>query len=329
MNSVSLILPSLLVLAGIAEAILLVLLLRSGWALRIAADIPNDRSLHASATPRIGGLVMMPLALLPAAILLPGMRLLALAGLALWLLSFIDDRRGLPVVLRLLAQSAAAWIVVARLDPAPALIPAATFLLLLIWGANLYNFMDGADGLAGGMAASGFLVFGLASWNGAPELAILCFLLATTALAFLLFNFAPAKIFLGDAGAVPLGFLAAALGLLGWQWHIWPSWFPVLVFSPFILDASVTLLKRLLRRERIWQAHREHYYQRLVRMGWSHRRLALMEYALMSACGASALLLLNCPASVKYIGLLAWVSIYAMAMIMVDLCWQKHQRNTI
>jgi hypothetical protein len=97
---------------------------------------------------------------------------------------------------------------------------------------------------------------------------------------FLLLNFSPARVFMGDAGSVPLGFLAGGIGIAGWRTVSWPAWFPLLVFSPFVVDASVTLARRMfMRRERFWHPHREHYYQRLVRMGWSHRRLALTEYA--------------------------------------------------
>jgi UDP-N-acetylmuramyl pentapeptide phosphotransferase/UDP-N-acetylglucosamine-1-phosphate transferase len=92
------------------------------------------------------------------------------------------------------------------------------------------------------------------------------------AAVFLKANFHPARIFLGDVGSVPLGFLAGALGALGVYRDLVPVWFPFVVFAPFFVDATVTLLRRMLRGERFWQAHREHYYQRLVQMGWGHRR---------------------------------------------------------
>ncbi|HSD61413.1 MAG TPA: glycosyl transferase, partial [Burkholderiales bacterium] len=170
-------------------------------------------------------------------------------------------------------------------------IPAlALVILATVWMTNLYNFMDGSDGLAGGMALIGFAAFGAGAWlAGDSGFAVLNFSVAASALAFLLFNFHPARIFMGDAGSIPLGFLAAVLGVQGWQRGLWPAWFPALVFSPFIVDASVTLLRRLARRERVWRAHREHYYQRLVQMGWGHRGTALAEYAVMLAAAAGAL----------------------------------------
>src|SRR6185436_356022 len=95
--------------------------------------------------------------------------------------------------------------------------------------------------------------------------------------------------FLGDVGSIPLGFLAGGLGLLGWRNDLWPLWFPLLVFGPFIGDATLTLVRRLLRRERVWHAHREHYYQRMVRMGFGHRGTAWTAYAVMALCAGAAL----------------------------------------
>ena len=86
-----------------------------------------------------------------------------------------------------------------------------------------------------------------------------------------------------------MGFLAAGLGLIGWQSGTWSLVVPLLVFSPFIVDASVTLAKRMARGEKFWQAHRTHYYQRLVLSGWSHRKTAVAEYGMMIVCGLCAL----------------------------------------
>ena len=93
---------------------------------------------------------------------------------------------------------------------------------------------------------------------------------------------------MGDAGAIPLGYLAAVLGISGWLRGDWPLWFGLVVFSPFIIDATVTLAKRGLRGVRVWHAHREHYYQRLVQSGWGHRKTMFAEYGLMLLCSALA-----------------------------------------
>jgi UDP-N-acetylmuramyl pentapeptide phosphotransferase/UDP-N-acetylglucosamine-1-phosphate transferase len=113
--------------------------------------------------------------------------------------------------------------------------------------------------------------------------------IAGSALGFLMFNFAPARLFMGDAGSAPLGFLAGALGVLGWQGGAWTGWFPVMVFSTFLVDASMTLGYRLARGERVWVAHKEHLYQRMVAGGLGHTRTALVAYGLMATAACLAL----------------------------------------
>jgi UDP-N-acetylmuramyl pentapeptide phosphotransferase/UDP-N-acetylglucosamine-1-phosphate transferase len=197
--------------------------------------------------------------------------------------------------------------------------------LATAWMTNLYNFMDGSDGLAGGMTLIGFAFYGIAAaLAGDSGLAVLSFCISAAALVFLFFNFHPARIFMGDSGSVPLGFLAAALGILGWRNGDWPLWFPLLVFSPFIVDASVTLLKRLARREKVWEAHRDHYYQRLVRAGLGHRNTALAEYALMLLCGCSGLSMLKLNATNLVIALAVWLLIYAGLAFATDRFWLRH-----
>jgi hypothetical protein len=104
----------------------------------------------------------------------------------------------------------------------------------------------------------------------------------------------------------------------------WTGWFPVLVFSPFIVDASVTLTRRLLRRERVWQAHRDHYYQRLVQIGWGHRNTALAEYGLMVSCGLSALagLFLPVAGQLALIGMLTLA--YIVIVLAIERVWRGH-----
>ena len=141
--------------------------------------------------------------------------------------------------------------------------------------------------------------------------------------SFLVVNFPPARVFLGDVGSIPLGFLAGALGVIGWRNDAWPLWFPLLVFAPFIGDATLTLLRRLLRRERVWQAHREHYYQRLVRMGLGHRRTAIVAYVLMLVCGAAALYgRTEAPAVQAAIFALTCAMLVAVA-VWVDVKWAR------
>jgi UDP-N-acetylmuramyl pentapeptide phosphotransferase/UDP-N-acetylglucosamine-1-phosphate transferase len=291
-------------------------------------DHPNERSLHARPTPRIGGLGIMAglavcgLALASLAVRPDGIFVMVGVALGLAALSLLDDFRGLSVRVRFAAHLLAAAATVYALPEMPLwagwlAIPA------LVWMTNLYNFMDGSDGLAGGMALFGFASYGAAAWlGGAESFALLAWIVAAAAAGFLLFNFPPARIFMGDAGSIPLGYLAAALGLAGWAAGLWTIAFPLLVFSPFIVDASVTLARRLSRGEKIWQAHRSHYYQRLVRMGWSHRRLALAEYAVMAAAGMSALALLRQPDwQIGVVG--SWAVFYAALAVVIDRRWKE------
>ncbi|MDX9706040.1 MAG: glycosyltransferase family 4 protein [Azospira sp.] len=303
----------------------LALALRAGWAARLALDAPNARSLHLRPTPRAGGLLTLPWALAAGSLLAGEYRVPIVLAAALCAFSFIDDRAGLPAGLRLLVHLGLSATAMYLTDASGwPLVIALT--LALTWMVNLFNFMDGADGLAGGMAAIGFAACGAAAAAaGDGDLARLSFCVTAAASAFLAFNFPPARIFMGDAGSTTLGFLAGALGILGWQRGVWPAWFSVLVFLPFIADATATLIRRALRGERLWQAHREHCYQKLVRMGWPHRRLAIAAYILMAACAGGALALRNAPVPVQVAGLSAAVLIHAAIMIATGVKWRASQ----
>lgn len=320
MNLPGLLLVSLLSL-GLCLLTLALLLRRAS---RLPLDWPNERSLHVVPTPRIGGLGIAVGVALALALQWPsGLALLIWPALALVGISLADDYLNLPARWRLLVHLAAAIWVVLMLRAGP--VEGAVALFALVWMSNLYNFMDGADGLAGGMALFGFGCLAvLAGVAGDTELAALSAMVAAAALGFLVFNFPPARLFMGDAGSVPLGFLAAGVGLIGWQRGLWSWALPLLIFSPFIVDASVTLIKRGLRGERVWLAHREHYYQRLVRMGWSHRRLALSEYALMVAVAASAWWLTKNP-QWQGVVILVWCVFYVMGMAVIDRRWRSFQ----
>jgi len=295
-------------------------LLRRSRIARLLGDRPNERSLHSEVTPRVGGLAVLIGALPIAAwhsttalgLVLGAAALLAIVSLA-------DDAQSLPVAVRLPAHFAAA--VVAVLVFAPGWLEGASgWALALVltcaiaWMTNLFNFMDGADGLAGGMAAIGFGTLGWVAWQAsALPLAASCIALASASVGFLAWNLPPARVFMGDAGSIPLGFLAGALGLAGVAEAAWPWWFPLMIFSPFIVDASVTLLRRAIRREPVWRAHRQHAYQRLVLAGWSKRRLAVASFALMAAVAASACAALRLGATGRY----AIISVWAVAFLLL------------
>ncbi len=285
-----------LLAAAIAPAIIAWLAIRLELTTRHAvraSDRPNERSLHDVPRPRLGGIGAMVAALPWAAWQAPGPLQVVLAcAAALTVVSAIDDVRSLPATLRLAVHFAAAVVAVAALADGAQwpLALSALVVLAIAWATNLYNFMDGADGLAGGMAVIGFGACAVAAAQaGAPALAIACTALGSACAGFLAWNFPPARVFLGDAGSIPLGFLAGALGLAGYLAGAWPAAFPVLVFAPFVVDATLTFVRRAARREPVWRAHRGHCYQKLVLAGWSHRRLALAAYVVMLAGAGSAL----------------------------------------
>jgi UDP-GlcNAc:undecaprenyl-phosphate GlcNAc-1-phosphate transferase len=293
---------------------------------RLALDEPNRRSLHRTPVPRTGGLGIHAGAVLAWVLLRPDLPwVLWLAFGAVVAVSLAEDARGVPALARLCTHLFAAGLLAAgllneQLGAAGVLLA----MLALAWMSNLYNFMDGSDGLAGGMAVFGFSFYGVAAWlAGSTPFALLNFSIAAAAAAFLVFNFHPARIFMGDVGSVPLGFLAAAFGIVGWLERAWPWWFPALVFSPFIVDASVTLARRLARRERVWEAHRDHYYQRVVQLGWGHRGTALAEYAMMAACGALALAALALPVAGQTAILAGSAVAYAGLIAVIGRAWRQ------
>lgn len=292
----------------------------------LALDKPNERSLHSQIIPRTGGLAIMSGVLLTWLFIGVSLDWLLLP-LALIAISLVDDIRGLKARWRLLAQIIVCTIFI-FLNPYEFPFWAMLILILAcVWMVNLYNFMDGSDGLAGGMAVFGFGTYAIAAYlNGNPDLFALSVSIVGASIAFLIFNFHPAKIFMGDSGSVPLGFLAAAIGLTGWQQGTWPGWFPLMAFSPFIVDASVTLIKRMIRRERIWEAHKFHYYQRLVQMGWGHRKTAMAEYIVMLAVGVSSLYASMLQAWMMMVVIIGWVIVYTVIMLKIDRVWAQRQR---
>lgn len=312
---------------------------------------PNERTLHARPTPQTGGLavigsVVISLILVASilAITQPSKAVLpkGLASGSLWIVasmllifvvSFIDDCVGVPVALRLGVQAVSACIIIWGVGltlssiPIPggptillgmAAIPVSV--LVLLWMANLYNFMDGMDGFAGGMTFFGFGFLAYFGWQAHfPVMYIIASFVAFSALGFLAHNFPPARIFMGDAGSITVGFLAGTLMILGVRDRIFDLWVPIIIFSPFIVDATVTLTRRALRRKKIWQAHREHYYQRLVLIGWSHRRAVLAEYGVMLLCGGLAVWYHHATDHLRLFILGAWTSVFFLLAVLVHM----------
>jgi UDP-N-acetylmuramyl pentapeptide phosphotransferase/UDP-N-acetylglucosamine-1-phosphate transferase len=299
-------------------------------------DHPNERSLHTRPVPRGGGLAIVLAAVLTSAVVSCFTRLpseffvLGAAGLAVAVISFIDDQRALNATIRIATHIFAAAVVVYAgyrlphdLLPGYTLVPTgpvsiAVTMLFVVWMTNLYNFMDGMDGFAGGMAVFGF--GGLAIFGALADHVAFAFASAIVAAAaggFLLFNFPPARIFMGDVGSALLGFLAAAFTLWGGRDGVVPFWAALLLFSPFIVDATYTILRRGARRERIWEAHRSHIYQRLVQCGWGHRKTVLAEYVLMAACLLTALWAARRALVIQQLVIATWAIVYATLIVAV------------
>ena len=321
---------ALLIALGAALACAAVLkgLLVTRWAWRIATDMPNARSLHSRPVPRVGGWGVLPISMAIALAGAPELRPAAAGALFLSAVSQIDDRRGLPARVRFAAHILAAGPIAVLYAHGLAWWAVVMVVVASVWGTNLYNFMDGSDGLAGGMAVFGFGAYALAALAGptpAAQLALAAAAIVGAAGGFLLFNFHPARIFLGDAGSIPLGFLASALGYFGWRRGVWPVWFPLMVFGPFVADASVTLAKRLARGEKFWHAHREHYYQRMVRLGVGHARTACCWYAAMFAGAALALCSLKYATVVQWAIFGGWVGLLAVMAVGIDVRWRRFQ----
>ncbi len=273
---------------------------------RQVLDRPNPRSSHAAPTPRGGGIALIGVvalawaALVRAGLASPALAYVLLGAAILAVVSWIDDVRGLSPAMRLPAQFAAVAIGVAALPethnlPQGSFALAACFTILglvWVWWVNLFNFMDGIDGIAGSEAAAiaaGLMVFAAIGDGIDPQTALLAAAIVGAAIGFLVWNWSPAQIFLGDVGSVPLGYLTGYLlisAAVRGQWRI-----ALILPLYFLADATITLFRRLLRGERVWHAHREHFYQRAVQRGLSHaavvRRVIAADLVLIG-CGWAA-----------------------------------------
>lgn len=313
--------------------------LLAGWIVsrrptRWLIDHPNERSLHEQPVSRAGGLaILLGLACGCTVVALyappdPAYVWVLAGALLIAAVSFADDLAGIAPAVRVAFHLAASGcVVIAGLSveriglPWTSLnlgtVPGVAFTVLFVaWLVNLYNFMDGMDGFAGGMSAIGFSALALLCMLGdAIILAAACAVVSACTLGFLPYNFPPARIFMGDLGASLLGYLCAVTMLAAERLASIPLWVPVLAFSPFIVDASVTLVRRIVAGEAPWRAHRTHFYQRLVRLGWGHRKTVVRQYALMLACACSAVAAPWLTPLGQGLLIGAWVAVYAALMI--------------
>jgi len=290
---------------------------------RALLDRPNERSLHTTPVPRLGGVAIVLACY--AAFLLALRESTQPQALGPWLwaalpvaaLGLLDDLRPLPAALRLLIQIGVAGAFCAtlalpsELAITPALSVSLPALVIAIGGAvflvallNIYNFMDGMDGLAATQAVGAGLAFATCSVAcGHDDLALLSLALLGASGGFYVHNAPPAKLFMGDVGSTFLGFSFAAMTLLGVARPTHPLALSPALFAlaPFLLDGSFTLLRRALRGEKIWQAHRTHLYQRAVASGLTHHDV-LVRYAAWTAFG-----LVTAVADVHTAGRFTWL----------------------
>ena len=284
-------------------------------------DYANERSSHFAPTPRGGGIAVTGSVLLAwIALHREGMAGSSAIGIALGTallaaVSWIDDLRGLSPGVRLIAQGAAVIIGILVLPDTrngfeawlgPTLYFAAVG-LVWIWWINLFNFMDGIDGLAVSEAATicgGLLLFAIVGDSADPTRALPTAAVLGAVIGFLAWNWSPARIFLGDVGSVPLGYLLGFLLLdLAARGRV-----TIALILPlyFLADATITLFRRLLSGERVWEPHRRHFYQQAVRNGLSHT-------AVVKRVIAANLLLIGCSWAAEN----GWATLAIVAAIVI------------
>lgn len=311
-------------------------------------DVPNSRSSHETPTPRGGGMAIAVTYFLIIGLLLLGGFLsisevggLLISGLAITLLGFIDDLITLPRKPRLLV-----WLLITGIAiifgislktiELPwlgkinfgILSPLVTF-LWLIGVTNFYNFMDGIDGLAASetIAAAGFLLF-FSFRMGNDVIAFSSLVLLGAAGGFLIYNFPPAKIFMGDGGSNFLGFIFATLAVLGGKAESGqiPFVVPVILLNMFLLDGGVTLIKRLPKGKKWLEPHRDHYYQRLIKSGLSHLQVTLLYSSMNIILGVVAYAYMIATNAFIRTGLLA-LSVVPFLFVVI-LSYRRKQRAT-
>ena len=255
-------------------------------------DRPNERSSHSVATPRGGGVAivvafLVGLLALEKGLSEPATIALLVGGIGVAVVGFVDDHGHIRARWRLLAHfSCAAWILywvgVPRFEWLGTTIDLGPFgavlaAFYLVWMLNLYNFMDGIDGIAGVEAVMVGVGGTLVYWAAMPLAGAVALpaLLAAAALGFLVWNFPPAKIFMGDAGSGFLGLILGALSLHAAAARPVLLWCWLVLLGVFIVDATITLIRRLLRGERVYEAHRSHAYQHAALQVGAHRPVTL------------------------------------------------------
>lgn len=306
--------------------------------------IPNERSSHTDPTPHGAGLVIAVMCLvayipITSYVNLPFSWGYFIGALLIALVSFLDDIRPIRFFWRLIVHSLAAILLIADVDTWHGITMLGqlqlgyfgyvlTF-LWIVWMVNSYNFMDGIDGLAGlqaVIAAMGWVM--LCRVLGMDSIYFLSVVIAASSLGFLLQNLSKSKIFMGDVGSAFLGYTFAALPLLGREVAVKsPDLLPiaaVLFVWFFLFDSLVTIGRRAIRGEKIWTAHREHLFQRLVSSGYSHRQVTVIYGILASMLSVTVLLSVQFRDDISY-AIAPVVLLLTLSLLL--LCYKRRVLN--
>jgi len=270
-------------------------------------DFPNERSSHVTPTPRGAGIVIVIVCLVGYVVLSVFGQLTFSWGYFLGALlvagvSWLDDLHSLSFVTRLTIQFVAATLLLLNgilntkdlIGPYP-FIGSIFFVIWIVWIVNAYNFMDGIDGIAGTQAVVAAVSWAVLTFDSG--LYYYSLILFTTVSAFLVHNWSPARVFMGDVGSAFLGFTFGSFPFMvgrSTQFNVlWLSVIASLILWPFVFDTVLTLLRRIVKRERFWEAHREHIYQKMVKNGYSHSSVSFLYGAFALVTSASAIGLLS------------------------------------
>ncbi len=314
-------------------------------------DIPNERSAHHTPVPRGAGIIWLliwsfvltleyvqhTLSLMMLMTLLPTVAIVTIVG-------FVDDCWTLSIQWRLGIQCLVAiQFVVALYGTIPYFSSIALYglwpilslgvilVIAIMWSINLFNFMDGLDGLA---ALEACFVFGMGGWFlwqiGATTFAYLSWLIVTMSIGFLVWNFPPARLFMGDAGSYLLGFLIAAWIVISWYHYQMPIVLWFILYGFFIVDATVTLLRRIYSREKWYQAHHYQAIHRLYRGGWTHRQILGASFLVNSALAGLAFLGYTHPHDIMHVTLTAFFGLFALyswVEVYYPIVWSKNDNS--
>ena len=282
---------------------------------RIFADMPNSRSSHVTPVVRGGGIVFVLLWVLSVEIASNELLAIVLGSSVIAGVGFLDDIFGLPVLLRFVFQLLVSCLLIYCIGGVSFEL-AIVYVFAMCWSVNLFNFMDGVDGIA---AVEAIFVFGaggvLFMLHGGDAYAMLSWSLVAVVAGFLVWNYPRARVFMGDVGSYFLGLLVAIFAIVAYHKYNVPIICWLVLYGTFLFDSGITLARRILMRQKFVQAHRSHAYQRLQEIGWSHKQI-LFAVTFLNILLAIIALGISCFG--KY-----WIEGggLALAILVISYCW--------